>query len=486
MTSFTAASPAATHRATFAAPGRLISQPAVIAAVLAFDLAAVALAGALTLARWHGSPGLAALAALLLAPCAVVVVLQARFAYTIRALADPLQQAASAALALLAALGALVFAAVLVGEDAAALRFWVVEWLAAAFAALLCARLAAAAALKTWTRQGRLARRTVVVGGGEEAEDLIARLDRSGGGAISILGLFDDRDKHRSPEMVGRYCKLGRFDDLAAFCRAERIDLLVIALPAAAEDRILLILRKLWELPVDVRISALGAKLKLRSRAYNYIGDVPFLPMFDKPMSDWNVALKAIEDRVLAGLGILALSPVFALCAVAVKLSSPGPVFFRQVRHGFNNEAIGVFKFRSMHVDQSDAAAAKLVTRGDPRVTKVGAFLRRSSLDELPQLLNVLRGELSLVGPRPHAMQAKAAGRIYDEVVEDYFARHKVKPGITGWAQVNGWRGETDTVEKIEQRVAHDLYYIENWSAWLDLRILIMTPQSLVTAKNAY
>ncbi|MEI2735528.1 MAG: sugar transferase [Rhodoblastus sp.] len=147
---------------------------------------------------------------------------------------------------------------------------------------------------------------------------------------------------------------------------------------------------------------------------------------------------------------------------------------------------MGVYKFRSMYVDQCDAGATKLVTKGDPRVTRVGAFLRKSSLDELPQLINVLKGELSLVGPRPHAMQAKADGRIYDEVVEGYFARHKVKPGITGWAQVNGWRGETDTLEKIEQRVAHDIYYIENWSTWLDLKILVMTPLALFTTKNAY
>lgn len=161
-------------------------------------------------------------------------------------------------------------------------------------------------------------------------------------------------------------------------------------------------------------------------------------------------------------------------------------MFFRQVRYGFNNERIDVFKFRSMYVDMGDAAGIKQATRDDPRVTRVGRFLRRSSLDELPQLFNVLRGELSLVGPRPHALRAEAAGQIYDEVVEGYFARHKVKPGITGWAQISGWRGETDTVEKIEQRVAHDLFYIENWSLMFDLRILLQTPLSLITTKNAY
>ncbi|MBM3609316.1 MAG: exopolysaccharide biosynthesis polyprenyl glycosylphosphotransferase, partial [Alphaproteobacteria bacterium] len=211
-----------------------------------------------------------------------------------------------------------------------------------------------------------------------------------------------------------------------------------------------------------------------------------FLPAFDKPMSDWKNALKTIEDRLIAALALIALSPLFAVIALLVKLDSRGPVFFRQTRFGFNNEPIGVFKFRSMYADQSDIKAAKFVTKDDPRVTRIGRFIRKTSIDELPQLINVLRGELSLVGPRPHAMQAKAGGKIYDEVVEGYFARHKVKPGITGWAQINGWRGETDTVEKLESRIEHDLYYIENWSLAFDLYILFKTPLSLLDTKNAY
>ena len=178
---------------------------------------------------------------------------------------------------------------------------------------------------------------------------------------------------------------------------------------------------------------------------------------------------------------------MLALIALAVKLNSRGPALFKQIRYGFNNEEIDVYKFRSMYVEQTDADGIKQVTRGDPRVTRVGRFIRKTSLDELPQLFNVaFKGNLALVGPRPHAMQARAEDRLYNEVVDGYFARHKVKPGITGWAQINGWRGETDTAEKIEQRVAHDLFYIENWSMMLDLRILALTPLSLLTTKNAY
>ena len=176
-----------------------------------------------------------------------------------------------------------------------------------------------------------------------------------------------------------------------------------------------------------------------------------------------------------------------AIIAIAIKLDSRDPVLFKQKRYGFKNELIEIYKFRSMYVDQCDATATKLVQKDDPRVTKVGAFIRKTSLDELPQLINVvLKGNLSLVGPRPHAIHAKAENRLYDEAVDGYFARHRVKPGITGWAQVNGWRGETNTQEKIQRRVEHDLSYIENWSVLFDLYILTLTPLALAKTENAY
>jgi lipopolysaccharide/colanic/teichoic acid biosynthesis glycosyltransferase len=172
--------------------------------------------------------------------------------------------------------------------------------------------------------------------------------------------------------------------------------------------------------------------------------------------------------------------------AAAVKIESRGPVIFRQRRYGFNNELIEIYKFRSMYVDLSDAHASRLVTKDDPRVTRVGRFIRKTSLDELPQLFNVLTGQLSIVGPRPHATQAKAADALYEQVADGYFARHKVKPGITGWAQVNGWRGETDTREKLEQRVKYDLEYIDQWSLWFDIKIILKTPFALLRSENAY
>jgi exopolysaccharide biosynthesis polyprenyl glycosylphosphotransferase len=195
---------------------------------------------------------------------------------------------------------------------------------------------------------------------------------------------------------------------------------------------------------------------------------------------------KGIEDRVIAALILVLISPLLAIIAVAIKLDSPGPVFFKQRRYGLNNEPINIFKFRSLRADAKDTFAGKLVTRNDPRVTRLGAFLRRTSLDELPQFLNVLRGEMSIVGPRPHAAAAKAGGLLYDEAVEYYHARHRVKPGITGWAQINGWRGETETVDQIQGRVDHDLYYIANWSVGFDLKIIAQTILRGFTGRQAY
>ena len=281
--------------------------------------------------------------------------------------------------------------------------------------------------------------------------------------------------------------KLGSVDELVEFARRTRLDLVIFTLPISAEERLLQMLRKLWVLPVDIRLAAHSNKLRFRPRSYSYIGDMPVIDIFDKPIADWDVFVKAAFDKIVGALCLIALSPVMLAVAIAVKLNSRGPALFKQSRYGFNNEKIEVYKFRSMYVDQLDAAARRLVTRNDPRVTRVGRFIRRTSLDELPQLFNVVfKGDLSLVGPRPHAMHARAADHLYDDVVDGYFARHRVKPGITGWAQVNGWRGETDTPEKIQKRVEYDLDYIENWSLLRDIYILALTPFALVKGHNAY
>jgi Undecaprenyl-phosphate glucose phosphotransferase len=467
-----------------------LSQPAIIGVALLFDVGNFLVTGVVSHLHALGGllldPRLLVLGLVLTTPIGLFV-LHARWTYTIRALADFPRQTLSLTLAFGVGVAAWDANCVLAGFDQTAfLRQWSLDWFAWGLASAVASRALFAWAIFIWTRRGRLARRTVIVGGGEQALATIARLEQTGKGALNILGVFDDRDRARLPADLGRYRLLGAFDDLERFCRDYKVDLLIVAFPLAAEDRIFRVLQALWALPVDVRISALGSKLRLRDRAYNFIGDVPFLPVFDKPMNDWDVALKAMFDRCVALAALVALSPLLSALALGVRLSSRGPILFVQKRYGFNNEEVGVFKFRSMFIDKCDYAAEQQVTRGDKRVTPFGGFIRRTSLDELPQLFNVLRGELSLVGPRPHAMKSTAAGQSYEQVVDHYFARHRVKPGITGWAQINGWRGETDTVEKIEQRVAHDLHYIEHWSIWLDVKILLMTPAAVLVGENAF
>jgi len=272
-----------------------------------------------------------------------------------------------------------------------------------------------------------------------------------------------------------------------AFARHTRVDLVIFSLPISAESRILQMLKKLWVLPVDIRLSAHTNKLHYRPRSYSYVGSVPVLDIFDKPIADWDVVMKWLFDKIVGSLALICAAPIMLIVAIAIKLDSKGPAIFKQKRYGFNNELVEICKFRSMYADQADATASRLVTQADARVTRVGRFIRKTSLDELPQLFNVVfAGNLSLVGPRPHALHAKAENRLYDEAVDGYFARHRVKPGITGWAQIHGWRGETDRQEKIQRRVEHDLYYIENWSILLDLYILAQTPFALIRTENAY
>jgi Undecaprenyl-phosphate glucose phosphotransferase len=365
-------------------------------------------------------------------------------------------------------------------------RVWMALWFSSGLLFALATRLFSSTLVRHWNANGQFNRRAVLVGGGETAGRVIGALDASTDTDVTLLGIFDDRDDGRAPTETGGLRKLGTVADLVDFVRNTRVDLIIVTIPLTAENRLLTILNRLWVLPVDIRLSAHDQKLRFRPRAYSHIGNLPLLDVFDKPLGDWGPLVKAVEDKVIATLALILLAPVMAAVALAVKLDSKGPVLFRQKRYGFNNELIEVFKFRSMHTHQLDSDASKLVTKGDPRVTRVGRFIRKTSLDELPQLFNVLLGDLSLVGPRPHATKAKAADALYEQVVDGYFARHKVKPGITGWAQINGWRGETDTEEKIERRVEHDLYYIDNWSLTFDLYILARTPLSLLKTDNAY
>jgi Undecaprenyl-phosphate glucose phosphotransferase len=446
--------------------------------------------GAAVYASWvypvEGLDGTYAVVELAVA-CAAIIAFRAFDIYTVSAFRTHVHQLSRLGLAwTLVFLLALAVSFFMRNENAFS-RVWIAGWYGGGLVALFAWRIGLTALVRRWADAGRLIRRVVIVGGGQAGEQLVRAILAEAHTDLRICGVFDDRADDRSPPVVAGVPKLGTVDDLVAFTRCTRVDLVLVSLPLTAEDRVLQMVRKLWVLPVDVRLAAHMNRLRFRPRAYSYIGNVPVLDIFDKPIADWNLVIKSLFDRIVGGLILLAILPILALIALAIKLDSKGPVLFRQRRYGFNNELIEVFKFRSMYVDAADANAARLVTKGDPRVTRVGRFIRKTSLDELPQLFNVVfRGDLSLVGPRPHALQASAEQRLYEEAVDGYFARHRVKPGITGWAQINGWRGETDTREKIQRRVEHDLYYIENWSLLFDIYILLRTPFALLKTENAY
>ncbi|MBI1201742.1 MAG: undecaprenyl-phosphate glucose phosphotransferase [Rhodopseudomonas sp.] len=366
-------------------------------------------------------------------------------------------------------------------------RFWLGAFFICGLPTLIIDRKLLYYIVRKWTREGRLTRRTVIVGGGEAGERVIKELRSQKDSGIEIIGWFDDRGGERGSGDCAGEPKLGSVDDLVEFGRRTRVDLVIFSLPISAENRILVMLKKLWVLPLDIRLAAHTNKLQFRPRSYSYIGKVPVIDVFDRPIADWDVVMKWLFDKIIGSILLILALPVLALVAIAIKLDSPGPVLFKQKRYGFNNDLVEVYKFRSMYINAADASANKLVTKDDPRVTRVGRIIRKASLDELPQLFNVVfSGNLSLVGPRPHAVNAKAEARLYAEAVDGYFARHRVRPGITGWAQINGWRGETDTHDKIQNRVEHDLYYIENWSVLFDLYILLRTPFALLKTENAY
>ena len=244
---------------------------------------------------------------------------------------------------------------------------------------------------------------------------------------------------------------------------------------ASSDDSLVETLNKLSVLSVDIHVCPPDCGLRFRDIRLARFGGVTVLNVLRHPLSDWNWFAKALEDRLLGISILLLIAPVMIAIAILIKIDSRGPVFFRQKRYGYNNELFQVLKFRTMYHDQRDERGEQLTRRNDSRITRLGRFLRRTSLDELPQFINVLRGDMSIVGPRPHATAAKAGDVLYQDAIRYYSARHRMKPGITGWAQVNGWRGETETVEQIRQRVEHDLYYIENWSVVFDIEIVLRT-----------
>jgi Undecaprenyl-phosphate glucose phosphotransferase len=405
--------------------------------------------------------------------------------YSIRGLSNVPAQAGRVVIGWTGVVALLLLAAFAAKVSSNFPRGWAILWYFWSLGLFLALRFAAFGILSRWIVAGKLTRDVAVVGAGPHGRRLIEHLRQQGGESWNIVGVWDERASRPLDPIHGVQVR-GTVDDLISYARQKPVDQIVVALPWAAEMRVMKVLKKLWELPVDIRLAPDMIGFRLAHCSYSRLGSVPVLNVFDRPLSEEKLLLKRFEDIVLALLMLAVFSPVMVLTALAIKLDSKGPVLFRQTRYGFNNRKIHVWKFRSMYAEDCSDVAPTQARADDPRVTRVGRFIRRTSIDELPQIFNVLSGVMSIVGPRPHPIGTRAENVLFEEAVAEYAARHRVKPGLTGWAQVNGWRGETDTIEKIRRRVDHDLYYIENWSLFLDIKIVLMTVFAVLRGKNAY
>ncbi len=348
--------------------------------------------------------------------------------------------------------------------------------------------------LLTWgvragLRRGLLGESVAVVGTGAVARKFIEQLlSHPEDQWCYLVGVFDDRSEHRLAALPG-VSLLGGIDDIERHVRDGRVQHIVIALPLDAAISVDDLRRKLASLPASLSLTwdpvrgHAGSSAMSNGGNLSLLQEMPLLKLKELPTFGWAAIAKWFEDRLLALFAVILLAPVFVVIALLIKLDSPGPVLFRQRRYGFNKRPIMVYKFRTMHHDSAGNQRFRQATKHDKRVTRLGRLLRKTSLDELPQLFNVLEGKMSLVGPRPHPVQLDDH---FKRLIEGLDERHCVKPGITGWAQINGFRGETDTLDKMEARIAYDIAYIENWSLWLDIKILLRTAVGGWVDDNAY
>ncbi len=350
---------------------------------------------------------------------------------------------------------------------------------------LAAGRVLAAASFRMAVRRGLLACDIVIIGSGGLADRLVAFSEQSPFG-IRVRGVFGDGG---TAEAVSAPLRLAgqTMERLIAFRATHPVDTIVVAVPAANEAAMAEIAGQLSPHFLNVRWLPGEAALAGGRSGFGQAGDIPgvrLVALAAPPFCGWRAACKRATDWLLALAAIILLGPVLLVCVIGVKLSDPGPVLFRQLRIGYRNQAFEIYKFRSMYLDS--CGHEKLTERDDPRVFAFGRIMRKLSLDELPQLFNVLRGDMSLVGPRPHMPEARAGGILYPRAVANYALRHRVKPGITGWAQVNGWRGPTDTVMHLQRRVDHDLDYIDRWSLLMDYKILVKTALLGFFGRNAF
>lgn len=351
-------------------------------------------------------------------------------------------------------------------------RVVMMSWLVLAPLAVMLGRVQVRVGLRYFRSRGRNSRRVAIAGATPSGVSLCRRIASTKESGNRVVGMYDDRGLERLTDSeLGGKILLGGLEKLVADAKAGRIDVVYIALPLRAERRIQQLISRLADTTATVYVVADLFMFDLMHARWGNVGDLPVVSVFDTPFHGLGGWVKRLEDIVLSSIILILIAVPMLFIAVAVKLTSKGPVFFAQTRYGLNGRPIKVLKFRSM-TTCDDGPVIVQAKKGDARITPLGAFLRRTSLDELPQFWNVFTGQMSVVGPRPHAV---AHNEIYRGQIRGYMLRHKVKPGITGWAQVNGLRGETEVVDKMQSRVEHDLYYIDHWSLFWDLRIVFLT-----------
>ena len=328
---------------------------------------------------------------------------------------------------------------------------------------------------------GKVVRSVIVVGANEVGAKFAAMCEQHPNLFMQMHGYFDDRTGVRHPPGL-RHPVLGKVDALGQYVRTNNIKLIFISQPISAQPRIRRLIDELQDTTASVYFLPDVYIFDLMQARFDNVGGMPVIAIRESPFMGLNSMVKRASDIVLGSIILVLLAPLMLTVALAVKWTSPGPVIFRQRRYGLYGEEIMVYKFRSMWTVEDDGKVVQ-ASRGDGRVTPVGRFLRRTSLDELPQFVNVLQGSMSIVGPRPHAV---AHNEQYRKMIKGYMLRHKVRPGITGWAQVNGLRGETATLDRMEARIQYDLDYLRNWSVWLDLWIILKTVRVILTRENAF
>ena len=361
-------------------------------------------------------------------------------------------------------------------------RQWMVTWSLSAMGFMLIFRFSFTKFLGIMRQKGWNHKRIIIIGVGELGQSVAKKINDAAWSGLDIVAFIDDSHRVDSDEIEGIHVHHG-LDGLCQVVENKKIDEVWFALPLREELRMKEVLAILRHSTVNIRFVPGIFGFRLLNHSFSEVAGLPVIDLNASPMVGISRFIKATEDRLFALAILVLVSPLLVLVAIGVKMSSPGPVFFKQLRLGWDGKPIRIYKFRTMVIHEEKGGLFMQATKNDARVTRFGAFLRRSSLDELPQFFNVLQGKMSIVGPRPHPMPLNEQ---YKDLIDTYMQRHKVKPGITGWAQVNGWRGETDTLEKMKRRVEYDLYYIENWSLWMDIKIIFLTMFSGFVHRNAY